>query len=235
MASRRPAGVPDKDYGNRRLVVVAAFDVVGFSALVEADEDNALAAWRTLRREIDPLIARGGGCLFKSLGDGLLVEFTSPFDATRSALEVQAAVTKMTPQRDIRLELRCAIHMGDVTVEGTDLLGDGINVVSRLQDHAPVGAVLVSSAVMDLIGGRIDAPIQDLGTLKLKNISRLCTPTWWAPASGPSRCQRSTATNGAGHRLRCCRSSTSRPKRRPRISAMAWSRTSSRPCRACPN
>ena len=58
-----------------------------------------LAAWRALRREIDPLIARGGGRIFKSLGDGLLVEFTSPLDATRSALEVQAAVAKMTPER----------------------------------------------------------------------------------------------------------------------------------------
>src|SRR5258708_40292359 len=78
----------------------------------------------------------------------------------------------MPTEHCIRLQLRCAIHMGDVTVEGTDLLGDGINVVSRLQEHAPTGAVLVSAAVMDLIGGRIDAPIKDLGTLKLRNISR---------------------------------------------------------------
>lgn len=166
------AALADKDYGNRRLVVVAAFDVVGFSTVVEADEDAALAAWRLLRREIDPLIARGGGRIFKSLGDGLLVEFTSPVEATRSALEVQAAVAAMAPTRDIRLELRCAIHMGDVIVDGSDLLGDGINIVSRLQDHAPVGGVLVSAAVMDLISGRIDAPIKDMGSLKLKNISR---------------------------------------------------------------
>lgn len=166
------AALADNDYGNRRLVVVAAFDVVGFSTVVEADEDAALAAWRLLRREIDPLIARGGGRIFKSLGDGLLVEFSSPVEATRSALEVQAAVAAMAPAGDIRLELRCAIHMGDVIVDGSDLLGDGINIVSRLQDHAPVGGVLVSAAVMDLISGRIDAPIKDMGSLKLKNISR---------------------------------------------------------------
>ena len=123
MARRHQAVAADPDYGARRLVVVAAIDVVGFSALVEADEDNALAAWRTLRREIDPLIARGGGRIFKSLGDGLLVEFTSAVDATRAALEVQAAATKMEPVRDVRLKLRCAIHMGLVIVEGTDLMG----------------------------------------------------------------------------------------------------------------
>src|SRR4029077_19277065 len=136
--------------------------------IVERDEDNALAAWRALRREIDPLIAQGGGRIFKSLGDGLLVEFTSPVEATRSALEVQAAINKIAPARDIHLELRCAIHMGQVTVEGTDLMGDGINIVSRLQQYAPTGGVLVSAAVMDLISGRIDAPIKDLGTLKLR-------------------------------------------------------------------
>ena len=173
MARRHTAAIAESDdYASRRLVVVAAFDVVGFSTIVEANEEDALAAWRALRHEIDPLIAQGGGRIFKSLVDGLLVEFTSPVEATRSALEIQAATGKLAPEHDIRLQLRCAIHMGEVTVEGTDLLGDGINIVSRLQQHAPTGGVLVSAAVMDLIGGRIDAPIKDLGTLKLRNISR---------------------------------------------------------------
>jgi adenylate cyclase len=172
MPRKNLAVVGDRDYSIRRLVVVVALDVVGFSSIVEANEDNALAAWRALRRKIDPLIAEGGGRIFKSLGDGLLVEFTSAVDATQAALKVQEAVVKMAPERDIRFELRCAIHMGSVTVEGTDLLGDGVNVVSRLQEHAPVGGVLVSAAVLDLISGRIDAPIEELGTLKLRNISR---------------------------------------------------------------
>src|SRR5262249_7584875 len=118
------------------------------------------------------LITSGGGRIFKSLGDGLLVEFANPIDATQSALKVQATVAKLHPHGGVRLELRCAIHMGYVTVEGTDLLGDGINVVSRLQEHAPTGGLLVSAVVMDLIGGRIDTPVKELGTLKLKNISR---------------------------------------------------------------
>jgi class 3 adenylate cyclase len=97
MARRPLPTITDKGQANRRLVVVAAFDVVNFSALVEADEDNVLAAWRALRREIDPLIGSGGGRIFKSLGDGLLVEFTSPFDATRAAMEVQAPSQKRPP------------------------------------------------------------------------------------------------------------------------------------------
>ena len=172
MALRHVEAVSDPDFGNRRLVAIAVFDVVGFSAIVEADEDRALAGWRRLRREIDPLLAKGGGRIFKSLGDGLLVEFKSPVDATRTALDVQAAIAQFAPARELGLELRCAIHMGDVVVDGTDLLGDGVNVASRLQEHAPAGGVLVSAAILDLIGGRIDQPIADLGVLKLKNISR---------------------------------------------------------------
>ena len=182
---RAKASAGDAADGGRRLVVVVAFDVVNFSALVEADEERVLGAWRALRQAIDPLIVMGGGRIFKALGDGLLVEFTGPVDATRAALAVQAAVAEpaLTADTAVRLELRCAIHMGEVTVEGTDLLGDGINVVSRLQEHAPIGGVLVSAAVMDLIAGRIEQPIEELGPLKLRNMSR---PVH-AYAVGPSR------------------------------------------------
>src|SRR5436190_1642054 len=161
-----------KLYLGRRLVVLAAFDILGFSSIVEAEEENALAAWRALRQAIDPLLAGAGGRIFKSLGDGLLVEFSSPVDATRAALAVQAAVAQLPAVRAIRFQLRCAIHMGEVAVEGTDLMGDGVNIVCRLQEHAPPGGVLVSTAVMDLISGRIDAPIEDFGELRLRNISR---------------------------------------------------------------
>src|SRR3954452_16086404 len=107
MASRHLAAIAEKDYASRRLVVVAAFDVVNFSALVEADEENVLAAWRALRREIDPMIAEGGGRIFKSLGDGLLVEFNSPVGAARTALAILAAVANPAAERVARLQLRC--------------------------------------------------------------------------------------------------------------------------------
>jgi adenylate cyclase len=193
-AKRAKASVAAAANGGRRLVVVVAFDVVNFSALVEADEARVLGAWRALRQAIDPLIAAGGGRIFKALGDGLLVEFTGPVDATRTALAVQAAVAgpNLTPDTAVRLKLRCAIHMGEVTVEGPDLLGDGINIVSRLQEHAPIGGVLVSAAVMDLIAGRIEEPIEELGPLKLRN---MCRPVH-AYAVGPSR--RGLAATGSG-------------------------------------
>src|SRR3954463_3660851 len=102
MEARGFSAIADHHFASRRLVVVAAFDVVNFSALVEADEDKVLAAWRQLRREIEPLITRGGGRIFKSLGDGLLVEFASPINATLAALKVQEIAAKRVPQDGVR-------------------------------------------------------------------------------------------------------------------------------------
>jgi adenylate cyclase len=207
MARRQIAALSDQDYGNRRLVVVAVFDVVGFSTIVEADEDNALAAWRVLRREVDTRIAASSGRIFKLLGDGLLVEFSSPVEAVRCALGVQAAVPKLPVTHGIRLQLRCAIHMGDVVVEGTDLLGDGINVVSRLQEHAPPGGILISSSILDLIEGRINAPVEDLGELSLKNIRR--------PIHAYAL--------GSGHRTKAAPVVESFLRRRPSIAVLPFS------------
>ncbi|WP_421995857.1 hypothetical protein [Reyranella sp.] len=188
-----PASAPP-GAATRRLVVVVAFDVVNFSALVEADEERVLAAWRALRAAIEPLIAAGGGRIFKALGDGLLVEFGAPVDAVHAALAVQEAVAAradaaaaradaaaeagpgfdpaVDPGTAVPLALRAAVHMGDVMVEGSDLMGDGINVVSRLQAHAPAGGVLVSAPVMDLVAGRLSAPVAELGPLGLHKMRR---------------------------------------------------------------
>src|ERR1700704_3552774 len=109
MARNRPPATADQEApADRRLVVVAAFDVVNFSALVEADEARVLAAWRALRRAIDPLIAEGGGRIFKSLGDGLLIEFTSPVEATRTALAVQAAAGQRAASMMAACGWKCA-------------------------------------------------------------------------------------------------------------------------------
>ena len=119
---RAKASAGNAANGGRRLVVVVAFDVVNFSALVEADEERVLGAWRALRRAIDPLITAGGGRIFKALGDGLLVEFTGPVDATRAALAVQAAVAARLP-RTRRCGSSCAAPSpGRVPVEGAALL-----------------------------------------------------------------------------------------------------------------
>src|SRR5690606_17555744 len=131
----------------RRLAAILAADVVGFSALVESDEGTALAAVEADRREhLDPLITRHGGRVFKTMGDGLLVEFASVVEAVRCALAIQQDLLKRhegsAPEH--RMYYRLGIHLGDVVAAGDDLMGDGVNIAARIEPLAAPGGLAIS-------------------------------------------------------------------------------------------
>jgi TolB-like protein/class 3 adenylate cyclase len=159
----------------RRLVAILAADVVGYSHLVEMDEAGTLAALRALRREvIDPLLAEHHGRIVKLMGDGALAEFGSVVDAVACAVAVQKSVRD---QQDGVLPERCivfriGINLGDVVVEGDDLLGDGVNVAARLEQLCDPGGVLISGTAYDHLHGKIDLPIEFAGEQRVKNIER---------------------------------------------------------------
>jgi TolB-like protein/class 3 adenylate cyclase len=159
----------------RRLVAILAADVVGYSHLVEMDETGTLAALKALRREvIDPLLAEHHGRIVKLMGDGALAEFGSVVDAVACAVAVQKGVTErqdgVPPER--RIVFRIGINLGDVVVEGDDLLGDGVNVAARLEQICEPGSVLISGTAYDQLQGKIDLPIEFAGEQRVKNIER---------------------------------------------------------------
>jgi TolB-like protein/class 3 adenylate cyclase len=159
----------------RRLAAILAADVVGYSRLVSADEADALARLATLRREIiEPTIARHSGRLFKVMGDGFLVEFASAVQAVTCAIAIQgeteAAGAALSDDKKMRL--RIGIHVGDVMVEGDDLLGDGVNIAARLESIATPGGISISRSVHDQVRDRIDVGFDDKGEIALKNIGR---------------------------------------------------------------
>lgn len=169
-------GLPKTEIAQgRRLAAILAADVVGFSALVERDEDEALAAVEADRREhLDPLIARHGGRVFKAMGDGLMVEFASVVEAVRCALAIQQSLKarhdEMPPER--RLHYRIGIHLGDVVATGSDLMGDGVNIAARIEPLAPPGGLAVSDDAYRQLAGKLELDAEDLGEPPLKNISR---------------------------------------------------------------
>src|SRR3954469_10012026 len=120
----------------RRLAAILAADVVGFSRMMGADEVGTLARLKRLRAEvIDPAIARWRGRIFKTTGDGVLVEFPSVVDAVECAASVQAGLTPLAaaaPANE-RVLGRVGVTLGDVIGEGEDLCGDGVNVAARLE------------------------------------------------------------------------------------------------------
>ena len=123
----------------RRIAVILAGDVVGFSRLVAANEEATLARLKAARAElIDPAIAEHRGRLFKTTGDGFLVEFASAVDAVRCAVAIQSGMHRREEdlRDDRRLMLRIGVNLGDVVVEGDDLLGDIVRCFPRAHGSA---------------------------------------------------------------------------------------------------
>jgi adenylate cyclase len=159
----------------RRLAAILAADVVGYSRLVSADEADALSQLASLRREIiEPNIAKHSGRLFKVMGDGFLAEFASAVQAVTCAVAIQAETERAADTLDDtrKMRLRIGIHVGDVMVEGDDLMGDGVNIASRLESIAAPGGISVSRAVHDQVRDRIEVSFDDKGEITLKNIAR---------------------------------------------------------------
>jgi TolB-like protein/class 3 adenylate cyclase len=168
----------------RRLAAIVAMDVVGYSRLMGRDESGTLAALKALRSElIDPEIARHGGRLVKTTGDGLLVEFASVIDAVNCTLKLQVDMAERndTQPEDRRLVLRIGVNEGDIILDGDDIFGDGVNVAARLQEVSPPGGVCLSSRVHDHVRDRLSGPFVDGGDRALKNIARPVRVYLWAP------------------------------------------------------
>jgi class 3 adenylate cyclase len=162
-------------HAERRLAAILAADVVGYARLVEQDEAATLAALKALRQQvIDPLLAEHKGRVVKLMGDGALVEFGSVVDAVACAVAVQRGVAEQQaetpPER--RIVFRIGINLGDVVVEGEDLLGDGVNIAARLEQLCEPGGVMVSGTAYDHLQGRLGLPLEDAGEQQVKNIAR---------------------------------------------------------------
>lgn len=173
----------------RRLAAIFAADMAGYSRLMEQDEDGVLDRQKRHRRElIDPEIASRGGRIVKTTGDGMLVEFASALDAVRCAVDIQAAMATregLSPA-DGRIAYRIGVNLGDVVIDEGDVFGDGVNVAARLQGLSEPGGVCVSDIVHQVVGDRIREPFRDMGSQRVKNISRLIRVWQWTPDAAPA-------------------------------------------------
>jgi adenylate cyclase len=169
----------------RRLAAIVAADVVGYSRLMGVDEAGTLEAIRGHRAElIDPLIAQHGGRIVKTMGDGLLLEFPSVVNATQCALEIQEGMADRNADApdEKRITLRIGVNLGDIIIEGDDILGDGVNVAARLQEIAEPGGIAISRRVHEDVQDRLAASFVDGGEQTLKNIARPVHVWCWSPA-----------------------------------------------------
>jgi adenylate cyclase len=156
----------------RKLAVILAADVAGYSRLMAADEEGTLGALNARRQVIDELIARHHGRIFTTAGDSVMAEFASAVEAVRCAAAIQQEVERRNADlpEARRMLFRVGVNLGDVMVNGDNLFGDGVNVAARLEGVAEPGGICISAAVHDQIRNKVDLNFDDLGERSLKNI-----------------------------------------------------------------
>ena len=158
----------------RRLTAIVSADVVGYSRLMEADEDGTYTRLKAGFEElVAPKIEAFGGRIVKLMGDGLLAEFPSVASAVEWAVETQGVVAaaNQSEPRDQRIEYRIGVNLGDVIIDGDDIYGDGVNVAARLQEIAAPGGVCLADDAYRQVRGKVKEAFADGGDVSLKNIS----------------------------------------------------------------
>ena len=140
-------------------------DVVGYSARVATDETATLKSLKQGLALAEVVVASHAGRIVSTAGDAFLAEFPSVVESLRAAIEFQKVNGNETD-----LEWRIGVNLGDIVVEGDNILGDGVNVAARIQELAPPGGIAITAAVLEQEGQRIGIQTDDLGQKRLKNV-----------------------------------------------------------------
>ena len=159
---------------DRKLAAILAADVVGYSALMEQDEQGTFERLKAGRKELfEPEIARHHGHIFKLMGDGLLAEFSSVVDAVECAVALQRGLAERNAAvpEDQRFQVRIGINLGEVIVEGDDRYGEGVNIAARLEQIAEPGGIYVSGKVAKEVEKKLAFAFEAMGEQRVKNIA----------------------------------------------------------------
>jgi TolB-like protein/class 3 adenylate cyclase len=158
----------------RKLAAIMVVDVVGYSRLMGEDEAGTALAVREHREAARPIVAALSGRIVKTMGDGLLLEFPSVVAAVECAVAIQKLMVERNADAPAarRIVYRIGVNLGDVLIEGDDILGEGVNIAARLEGICEPGGVVISSTAHDHVRGKIDLDFVDVGEKALKNIAR---------------------------------------------------------------
>jgi class 3 adenylate cyclase/pimeloyl-ACP methyl ester carboxylesterase len=158
----------------RKLVAVLAADVAGYSQMMSRDELGTHARLKDIHANVfRPTMKRHGGRIFKTMGDGALVEFASVNEAVQSAVEAQCLLAEHEAQTDAEepIRMRIGISLGEVIVEDNDLFGNGVNVAARMESLAEPGTICISGNVREHLKESEALNLVGLGPCKVKNIA----------------------------------------------------------------
>jgi class 3 adenylate cyclase len=170
--AKQPGTLSASQIIERKLATILSADVAEFSRLMSEDEEQTLRAFRGHKKIFEALVATHHGRVFNTAGDAILAEFGSAVEAVRCATDVQSALRtrndQFPPNRQVRF--RIGVNLGDVMIQGQDLLGDGVNLAARLQTAAEPGGICISGSVHDQIRNKLSLAFHSLGERSYKNI-----------------------------------------------------------------
>ena len=155
----------------RKIAVILATDVVGYSTKMEENEEQTLKNLKVCRNIIDGLVEEHHGRIFNTAGDSVLVEFQSAVEAVICGSEFQDTIKERnnSVSEEEQMEFRIGINMGDVVIEGDNLYGEGVNIAARLEALAQPGGVCLSKNVHEIVNKKTNFQFHDLGEQTVKN------------------------------------------------------------------
>lgn len=156
----------------KKLAAIMFTDVVGSSSKMGSDEARTISLLNQHFDIMRPVISQYHGKTLKKLGDGLLAYFDSAADAVSCGIAVQQSMRRknLRTHPSNVLQHRIGIHLGDIYVDDREVMGDGVNIASRLQAEAEPGGLCISQTVYDVVKGKLRIEAVPLGPRKLKNI-----------------------------------------------------------------
>ena len=154
---------------DRKIAVIFATDVAGYSKLMEKDEEQTIKTIRACKEILENLFKEHGGRTFNTAGDSVLAEFSSAVSAVVCASEFQKLIKERNEKNSFKMHFRIGINMGDVVKEEEDLYGDGVNIAARLEALAQPDGISISKNVYDLVNKKAKFLFNDLGEQKVKD------------------------------------------------------------------
>ncbi|HYB04483.1 MAG TPA: adenylate/guanylate cyclase domain-containing protein, partial [Nitrososphaerales archaeon] len=156
----------------RKLAAIMFTDIVGYTALTQADEARALALLERHNSFLRPIFQKYHGQEIKTIGDAFLVEFESALEASQCAIEIQEFLHDYNISSDEgwHIRIRIGVHLGDVVRSGNDVFGDAVNIASRIQPLAEPEGICISEQVFDQVQNKLRLSLEKLGIADLKNV-----------------------------------------------------------------
>jgi adenylate cyclase len=165
-----PRWVSELPEGERRLAAIMFTDIVGYTALTQKSESLSLSLLEKHKKLVRPVFARHAGREVKTIGDAFLIEFASALEAVECAVEIQEILGDYNRDAPEKLLIRIGIHVGDVVHEGKDVLGDAVNIASRIVPLAEGGGICISEQVYSQVRNKVPYRMERLPAHTLKNV-----------------------------------------------------------------